>query len=214
MLRISLIGPGDIKFYYSKILRISSEKLKKEINSIAKILTQSNIEIELTPDKGIALEIAKEYKKQNGKNVIASVPKKDKAYGIKHLEPYLNTKISNKKLFDKEIDTGDWRQQNRLKALLGDAILILGLSSGTNIEINYGIYFYSSSDNNNLTSNTGTSGSSYGIYFSSSSNNNLTSNTGTSNSSYGIYLRSSSDNNLLINNSGISNESYGINIYF
>jgi len=142
MLRISLIGPGDIDFHYSEILKIPSNKLKSEIKEIAKVLAESKVEIEITPDKGIALEIAKEYKKQNGKKVIASVPKNDKAYGIKHLEPYLKTKISNNKLFDKEINTGDWRQQNRLKALLGNIVLILGISSGANIEIDYGIYLY------------------------------------------------------------------------
>jgi hypothetical protein len=142
MIRASLIGPGNIDFHYSKILKIPLKKLKSEIEKISKILAESNLEIELTPDKGIALEIAKEYKKFGGEKVIASVPKDDKVYGIKHLEPYLKIKLHNEKLFDKEINTGDWRQQNRLKALLGDAVLILGMSSGTNIEMNYGIYLY------------------------------------------------------------------------
>ncbi len=142
MIRASLIGPGDIDFHYSKILKIPLNKLKNEVKEISKVLAESNIEIELTPDKGIALEIAKEYKKFKGKKIIASIPKDDKAYGIKHLQPYLQTKINKRKLFDEEINTGDWRQQNRIKALLGDVVLYLGSSPGTNIEINYGIYLF------------------------------------------------------------------------
>lgn len=142
MLRISLIGPGDINFHFYKLLKLSKKRLQSELKEIAKVLAKSNIEIELTPCEGVSFEIAKEYKRQGGIKVIASVPKSDKAYGIKHLEPYLKTKINGKKLIDKEINTGDWRQQNRLKALLGDIILLLGTSPGTNLEANYGIYLF------------------------------------------------------------------------
>jgi len=142
MLRISLIGPGDIDFHFYRLLKFPKNKFQSELKNIAKTLAQSNVEIELTPDRGISFELAKEYKTQGGKNVIASVPKDDKAYGIRHLQPYLNTKVNNKKLFDKEINTGDWRQQNRLKALLGDIVLYLGTSIGTDLEANYGIYLF------------------------------------------------------------------------
>ena len=98
MLRISLIGPGDIDFHYYQILKINPKRFQSELKKISKVLAESNTEIELTPDKGIALEIAKEYKKQNGKNAIASIPKDDKTYGIKHLEPYLKIEIKNKNI--------------------------------------------------------------------------------------------------------------------
>jgi hypothetical protein len=142
MLRVSLIGPGDIDFHFYKFLKFPKRKFQSELEKIAKALVNPNVEIELTPCEGIGFEIAKEYKKQGGTKVIASVPKSDKAYGIKHLEPYLEAKVNEKKLFDKEINTGDWRQQNRLKALLGDVVLYLGISAGTNLEVNYGIYLF------------------------------------------------------------------------
>ncbi len=142
MLRVSLIGPGDIDFHFYKFLKFPKKKFQSELEKIAKALVDSNVEIELAPDRGVSFEIAKEYKKQRGTKVIGSVPKSDKAYGIKHLEPYLKTKVNGKKLFDKEINTGDWRQQNRLKVLLGDVVLYLGVSSGTDLEANYGIYLY------------------------------------------------------------------------
>jgi len=142
MLRTTLIGPGDIDFHFFDFLKFSKKKFQSELKKIAKVLAESNVEIELTPDRGISFEIAKEYKKQGGEKVIASVPKSDKAYGIKHLQSYLKTEINEKKLFDEEINTGDWRQQNRLKALLGDIVLCLGASPGADLETNYGIYIF------------------------------------------------------------------------
>lgn len=141
-LRVSLIGPGDIDFHYQQILGISKEKFQSQLEKIAKALVDSGIELELLPDKGVCFELAKIYKTNNGKRVVASVPKSDKAYGIKHLEPYLNEKINEEKLFDEEIDTGDWKQQNRLKALLGDVVLYLGISLGSDLELNYAAYIF------------------------------------------------------------------------
>lgn len=137
-LRVSLIGPGDVEFHYQQVLKIPKKKFQLELEKIARALSESGAEIELLPDKGICFELAKLYKANNGERVVASVPKSDKGYGIKHLEPYLN----KKNLFDETIDTGDWKQQNRLKALLGDVVLYLGISSGTELEVNYGIYLF------------------------------------------------------------------------
>jgi len=142
MLRVSLIGPGDIDFHFYELLKFPKKKFQSELEKIAKVLAESNVEIEFCPDKGISFELAKEYKKQGGKKVIASVPQDDKAYGIKHLEPYLKTKVNGKKLINEKINTGDWKQQNRLKALLGDVVLYLGTSIMANAETNYGIYLF------------------------------------------------------------------------
>jgi|GEM_PF-1482366 len=75
----------------------------------------------------------------------------------------------------------------------------------------FGILLYSSSNNNNLTSNTANSNV-YGIYLWDSSNNSLTNNTANSNKN-GIELFSSS-NNILINNTASPNTNYGIYLYF
>jgi len=87
---------------------------------------------------------------------------------------------------------------------------IQNITTITNNTNSYGIYLLTSSNNNTLTSNTGTSNTSYGIFLSTSSNNTLTSNTGTSNTSIGIHLYSSSNNNTLTSNTGTSNASVGI----
>lgn len=136
-LRVSLIGPGNIDLHYKKILKINQKKFKSELKGIAKVLAQSNYEIELTPNKGIAFEITKLYKKFKGKKAIATFPKSDKRYGIKHLKPYLDEKI-----FDEFIDTKDWRDQNRLKGFFGDVVLFLGITPGTFMELNYSTYLF------------------------------------------------------------------------
>ncbi len=139
---ISLIGPGNLEFHYKELLGISSEKLESEIENIAKTLAKSKVEIELLPDKGISLEIAKIYKQNKGKKVIGTVPKSDKEIGIKHLQEFIDLKIDGKKLFDETIDSGDWFKHDLTKALFADAVLYLGFSPGTEIERNGAEYLY------------------------------------------------------------------------
>ncbi len=140
MLRASLIGPGDIDFHFTEILKIPREKFEKELKQIAEALKET--EIGFLPDKGICLEIAKQYKKQNGKKVVGYAPISDERYGTGHLEKYMKTEIEGEKLFLKFIDTKDWRDQYRMIGLLGDFVLYLGTSPGTETELNYATYLY------------------------------------------------------------------------
>lgn len=141
-MRISLIGPGDIKFHYQELLGISEREFNSEIEKIADSLAKSNVEIELLPDDGICIEIARRYKKLGGKKVIGSIPKSDKTFGISHLEKYLKEKINGKPLFDNIIDTENWFKQDLIKGLLGDRLLYLGASPGADGERNYAVYLY------------------------------------------------------------------------
>jgi len=140
MLRVSLIGPGDIEFHYHNLLGISQDKFYSILEKLAKSLSKSDVELELLPDRGVSLELAKKFKENKGGRVVASIPKSDTGYGIAHLTPYINTEVRGKKLFDEEIDTGDWGQQNRLKGLLGDVTLFLGITFATELEMNYALY--------------------------------------------------------------------------
>jgi hypothetical protein len=79
-MRLSLIGPGKIDLHYQKFLNISKERFTEEIKEIAKAIADSGAEIEFLPDKGVSLEIAKIYKQQKGKKVIAVLPKSDKTW--------------------------------------------------------------------------------------------------------------------------------------
>ncbi|MFH1711491.1 MAG: hypothetical protein ABH840_04225 [Nanoarchaeota archaeon] len=141
-MRISLIGPGDIEFHYTQLLGLSKKELEKEIQGIARALADSGAEIELLPDKGICIEIAKLYKQNKGEKVVGAVPKSDRTFGISHLEQYISTEIDGKKLFEEIIDTGDWFKHDMIKGLMGNAILYLGSSPGTDGERHYAVYLY------------------------------------------------------------------------
>ncbi|MCK5624449.1 hypothetical protein KAI04_01250 [Candidatus Pacearchaeota archaeon] len=137
-LRISIIGPGNIKYHYQDLLRIKEKTLKKHINNLGKVIAESNNSIAIVPDKGICLEIAKSYKKQGGKQVLAIVPKDDKKYGTKHLKQY----IFEKNLFDKTINSKTWQEQLFNLCLYGDVCLYLGSSIGSNAELLASVYRY------------------------------------------------------------------------
>ncbi len=141
-MRISLIGPGDIDFHYKELLGLTNSELNSTLERIAQALVNSNAEIELLPDRGVSTEIAKLYKQKGGKKVIGTVPKSDTTFGIEHLKPYIETQINNQPLFDEIIDSGDWFKHDLIKGLMGNAILYLGSSPGTDGERHYAVYLY------------------------------------------------------------------------
>lgn len=141
MLRVDLVGPGDIDFHYSNLLGISKEKLGKEIEGITKALKSADVEIALLPDKGICIEIAKKFKEEGGR-VVGLVPQDDKVFGIEHLKEYKGIRVNDKNLFDEIINTGDWFRHDLTNCLFGDVVLCLGLSPGTDGERAYGVYLY------------------------------------------------------------------------
>jgi len=141
MIRIDLIGPGDIDFHFRKLLGMSEKKLEEEIDKIAALLNPGEVELSLLPDDGICLEVAKRFKARGGR-VIGLVPQDDKVFGIAHLRQYIDAKVENKPLFDELINTGDWFRQDLTKCLFGDVVLCLGLSPGTDGERAYGVYLY------------------------------------------------------------------------
>ncbi len=142
MLRLSLIGGGDLKYHYSDLLKIPEQKLNKEIESISKILADLPLELVLLPDRGISFEIARLYKKFGGRKVYGTVPISDKDFGIKHLQPYINAEIEGKKVIDNIIDTQNWYKQDLTCCIYGDYILMLGTSLGSLGELVYGYYLY------------------------------------------------------------------------
>jgi len=141
-LRLSLIGPGDIDFHFLQLLGFEDRELKSELEKIAQSLVDSGVELELLPDRGISIEIAKLYKQKGGRKVIGAVPKSDKTFGIEHLKQYIEMQVNGNPLFDEIIDSGDWFKHDIIKGLLGNAILYLGSSPGTDGERNYAIYLY------------------------------------------------------------------------
>jgi len=150
VLRISLIGAGDIRYHYYNLLKINEEEFKREIERIAKTLVNSGYEIVLLPDKGISFEIAKEYKKLGKGKVIGTVPLSDKDFGIIHLKPYMEAKVNGRKVFDEFIDTNNWYKQDVTHCIFGDVILMLGNSLGSLGELVYSYYLQKFFIENNL----------------------------------------------------------------
>jgi len=141
-MRITLIGPGDVKFHYQEILGIKERDFESEIEKIAKALANSGVEIELLPDDGVCIEIARLYKKCKGKRVIGSIPQSDKTFKVSHLEKYVKEKVNGNPLFDELIDTENWFKHDLIKGLMGNAVLYLGASPGTDGERHYAVYLY------------------------------------------------------------------------
>jgi hypothetical protein len=141
-MRLVLIGPGNTEFHFLELLKIKKEKFQKELQEIASSIADSNTELLFSPDKGICLEIGKLYKQSSGKKIYGAAPLDDKTFGIKHLKPYINEKINGKPLFDEMINTENWYKHDLIKGILGNAVLYLGSSPGTNGELDYAIYLY------------------------------------------------------------------------
>jgi hypothetical protein len=141
-MKISLIGAGDVEGHYVEILGLKKEKVLAEINDISKILADSKHEIVVLPDRGVPFEIAKKYKECGGKKAYGTVPINDKDFGIGHLKEYTEAKVNGKKVFDSIINTDNWYKQDLTMCLYGDAIFLLGLSTGSLGELAYAYYLY------------------------------------------------------------------------
>ncbi|MBN2094542.1 MAG: hypothetical protein JW727_00690 [Candidatus Aenigmarchaeota archaeon] len=142
-MRISLIGPGDMKYHFEELLKMKPQELEKHLSEIATALSNSGCDIVLTPDKGVSLEVAKQVKdKKSGVKIYGTVPKSDVEYGIRHIQPYMNEVVDGVPLFDELIDAGNWYKLDVSKAATGDVVLVLGKSLGAIGELALGFYIY------------------------------------------------------------------------
>lgn len=142
MLRISLIGAGNIKYHYFDLLKIPESDFDKQLNEMVKVLADFDIELVLLPDRGVCFELAKKLKQLTAKKVYGTVPTSDKDFGIKHLQSYIDAKINGKKIIDEILDTNNWYKQDLTHCIFGDIILMLGNSLGSLGELSYGYYLY------------------------------------------------------------------------
>jgi len=142
MVRVTLVGAGDIKYHYAQILKIKENKIEVHLNGVAKALKESNSELIVTPDKGVSFEVAKKYKSFGGKKVTALAPISDKRWGIKHLQPFLDEEISGRKIVDEVIDTLNWLEHDSTHNMFGDVTLVLAHTLGATRELCGGYYLY------------------------------------------------------------------------
>jgi hypothetical protein len=142
MVRVTLIGAGNVDFHYKTLLGFSDEKLTAHLDSIARALVSSGSELLVTPDDGVSFDIAKKYKFFGGKKVTGLVPVSDKRWGTKHIDKYLSEKINGKKVLDEVIDTLNWLEHDSTHNLFGDVTLCLAFSVGAMRELCGGYYLY------------------------------------------------------------------------
>ena len=127
---VSLVtGPTD----RTKIFRfgnISQSEYNLFLEERSRVLAKNISQINLIPDDGVPLDIAKAYKRVGGKMVVGYVP----VGGYPPLEKYFSfcDKIE-------EFDTG-WSGLNTCLSLKGDLMIVFGLSPGTLVEIAYTKY--------------------------------------------------------------------------
>ncbi|MFA6064856.1 MAG: hypothetical protein WCW44_02390 [archaeon] len=142
MVRVTLVGAGDIKYHYTELLKIKEKKVELHLNSIAKALKDSDSELIVTPDRGVSFEVAKKYKSFSGKKVTALAPLSDKRWGVKHIQSYLDETQNGKKIVDNTIDTLNWLEHDSTHNMFGDVTLVLGHTLGATRELCGGYYLY------------------------------------------------------------------------
>jgi len=124
-----IAGPTD-KTKLSRFGSIPPGKYQKFLDDRASILAEYVSQINIIPDNGIPLDIAKAYKRAGGEKVVGYIPNGDcnilKKY-FSHCDEI------------EEFDTG-WSGLNTCLSLRGDSITAFGLSSGTIVEIAYTKY--------------------------------------------------------------------------
>ena len=142
MLRVNLIGAGNIKFHYFDLLKLSEDDFNSHLKEIADVLADSDIELVLLPDRGVCFELTKKFKEISDNKVFGTVPKFDKDFGIKHLQPFISAEHKGKKVIDEIINTNNWYKQDLTHCIFGDVVLMLGNSLGSLGELVYGYYLY------------------------------------------------------------------------
>ena len=121
-MKISVVGVGDL----TKISRYTPLKEKEVeilISDIAKLIAKKGHEIVIIPDRGIPIELAKIYKKNNGKTVYGVIPTKDKDYGVERWKPY-------HEFIDKKIEFDSWYDVDGKIASQGEICVCIGISPG------------------------------------------------------------------------------------
>src|SRR3989344_2505431 len=121
-----LAGPTNKQ----RVFDIARIDLRERINQLG-LVAASNLDwVDIIPDDGIPLELAKAYKSAGGKKVVGHVP----IGGREYLSPYFE-------YCDDVLDfDGGWSAINTCLSLRSDLITVVGMSAGTMVEIAYTKY--------------------------------------------------------------------------
>ena len=133
-MKIAILGPGD----YSLIERhskLSKKDIEEFIQKLGRFLAENDFEIVIAVDRGIPYEVAKVYKKHNGKKVYGVNPQSHEKYDkVEAIKPFLD-------VIDEEIKVASWYHLNGEIASFSDVAVVFGLSCGTMADIVF-LYFH------------------------------------------------------------------------
>lgn len=128
-LKIGIIGPTNIQ----KLSRLTKRPVSfylQKTKEIGKLLSEINCELWINSDKGVAINIAKSYKKNKGKKLVILYPGKGEPWPNKHARPYI-------KYADELRKEPDWFWTNYNVTAIPDICICTGLSAGTLSELAY-----------------------------------------------------------------------------
>lgn len=127
---VSLIAGSTDKTKIFRFGNISEMDYQNFLIRRGRVLAKHISQINIIPDDGVPLDVAKAYKKAGGELVVGYVPKG----GIKALEKYFSycDRVE-------EFDTG-WSGLNTCLSLRGNIITVFGFSPGTLVEVAYTKY--------------------------------------------------------------------------
>lgn len=129
ILKVGLIGPTNIQ-KLSKLTRKPVGFFFQKTKEIGKILAEVGCELWINSDKGIAISVARFYKKNKGRKLVILYPGKSEPWPTKHTEPY-------KKYADELRKESDWFWTNYNVTAIPDICICVGLSAGTLSELAY-----------------------------------------------------------------------------
>jgi len=133
-MKIAILGPGEYSLI-SKHTKLSESNVKEFIENFGKFLAENDFEIVIAVDRGIPYEVAKVYKKYNGKKVYGVNPESHEKYDKKEaIKPYME-------VVDEEIKVSSWYHLNGEIASFSDIAVSFGLSCGTMADIVF-LYFH------------------------------------------------------------------------
>jgi len=126
---VAILGPSDLT-KFERLVGLEGTFVKDIFKDVARCLARKKFELLIIPDSGVSYEISRLYKHFNGKKVIGIVPRKDKEYGIKHLQPQLH-------ILDEELSVSSWHDAAPKLIYNSDHVICLGLAPGVFIELGY-----------------------------------------------------------------------------
>lgn len=128
-LKVGIIGPTNLQ-KLSQLTKKPTSFFLQKAEQIGELLAETGCELWVNSDKGMAENVARSYKKNNGKKLVILYPQKSEPWPKKHARPY-------KKNADFLRKEPNWFWSNYNVTALPEICICTGLSAGTLSELAY-----------------------------------------------------------------------------